>query len=195
MARLVSIGGAGAIFWKFSSYLGKLWANRYLEKIKNEYQKELENYKAELDLIKANILRYSDKQFELYSRLWEALCELKFSAERLWQEANNKNLRDFSEKLQLALENVDKSYLFIEEESYQILRDLLRKFSEYRIGKKRLIELKNKHGRFMIREVEIKDLIEHNRHIKQKYIQIMEKLGKDLKTQLKGYIYYEGCSR
>lgn len=188
-AAILSVSGAGAIFWKFSSYLGKLWASRYLEKIKSEYQKELESYRAELDLIKSNILRYSDKQFKLYSKLWESLCELKFSAVRLWQEANEKNLRDFSEKLQLALENVEKSYLFIEEKSYQTLRDLLKEFGEYRIGKKKVIELRSKYNRSVVSRSEVRRLVENNSHTKQKFLQIMEELGKDLKRQLKGNIY------
>ena len=40
-----SVGGAGAIIWALSSFFGKMWANKILEKQKAKYQKEIEEYK------------------------------------------------------------------------------------------------------------------------------------------------------
>ena len=56
---IISVGGAGAIIWKLSSYLGEIWAKRHLESIKKEYQKEIETYKTQLNMIKETALRYS----------------------------------------------------------------------------------------------------------------------------------------
>ena len=188
-AVLFSFAGAASIMWPFSNFLGNLWAKRYLEKIKSEHQKELERYRTELDLIKNSFLRYSDKQFELYSSLWEALCELKFSAEMLWREANHKNLINFSEKLRRATEKVEKSYLFIKEETYYTLSDLLREFSEYEIGKRKIVDLKrSSKGRWPVNNAEIRKLVEDNRTRKEKYIQILDNLGRDLKEQLRGNV-------
>ncbi|MEZ8544799.1 hypothetical protein AB6C74_18260 [Vibrio splendidus] len=47
-AIIVSLGGASAIIYKSSSFFGKLWADKLLEKVKNENAKELEKTKNEL---------------------------------------------------------------------------------------------------------------------------------------------------
>lgn len=54
---IASVGGAGAIIWALSSFFGKMWANKILEKQKAEYQKDIEKYKnalsSELESVKA----------------------------------------------------------------------------------------------------------------------------------------------
>ena len=45
---LGSFGGAAAIIFWLSSWLGKVWANRILEQDKPKYEKELEAIKVEL---------------------------------------------------------------------------------------------------------------------------------------------------
>lgn len=56
-AAIASVGGAGAIIWALSSFFGKMWANKILEKQKAEYQKDIEEYKnalsCELESVKA----------------------------------------------------------------------------------------------------------------------------------------------
>jgi hypothetical protein len=47
-AVLASLGGGGVIVLAFSSWLGKVWAARLMEKEKAHYQKELEDFKAQL---------------------------------------------------------------------------------------------------------------------------------------------------
>ncbi|RWX52686.1 hypothetical protein EDI28_26090 [Photobacterium chitinilyticum] len=47
-AILASLGGACAIIYKGSSFFGKLWADKLLEKVKSENAKELEKTKNEL---------------------------------------------------------------------------------------------------------------------------------------------------
>ena len=44
---LASLGGGAAIVFAFSSWLGKVWANRLMEKERAEYNKELERLKSE----------------------------------------------------------------------------------------------------------------------------------------------------
>lgn len=48
-AVLASLGGAGAIILGLSNHLGKLWADRALEKQKHSYAEILQNAKSELD--------------------------------------------------------------------------------------------------------------------------------------------------
>jgi hypothetical protein len=131
----VSTGVAGGIIWKISSYLGEIWAKKYLESIKKEYQKEIEAYKAQIDLLRETALRYSGRQFELYTKLWHSLYDLKTAADMLWEKASPLNLRKFSRQLKKTTDEVEKSYLFIEESHYRELKNLLKQFCDYQFGK------------------------------------------------------------
>lgn len=86
-AIIVSIGGAGAIILGLSSWLGKVWANRILEREKAEHSKEIENYKSrlELELQKYNYLndkathiskKQYEKEFQIYIDIWDSLTDL-----------------------------------------------------------------------------------------------------------------------
>lgn len=181
---IISVGGAGAIIWKLSSYLGEIWAKKHLESIKKEYQKEIESYKTQLDMFKETSLRYSGQQFELYNKLWHSLYGLKSSADILWEEANEQNLKNFSQQLRKTIDEVEKSYLFIEKNHYQELKDLLKQFSEYQFGKTKLVQLYKQ--RIQVNHTEIGEWINHNRERKEKYEDLIDKIKKDLKKQIKG---------
>ena len=62
-------GGIGLIFWKFSSYFGKLWADKHIESIKKEHQKEIATFKAELEK------RAIEHQIK-FSKLHETVAEV-----------------------------------------------------------------------------------------------------------------------
>jgi len=47
-AFLVSLGGGGAIVLGLSNWIGRLLADRYVEKLKQEIQQEIESYKTKL---------------------------------------------------------------------------------------------------------------------------------------------------
>jgi hypothetical protein len=49
LAVLGSIGGGGLIVWRLSGWLGKVWAERLMERERQDYRKELERLRAELD--------------------------------------------------------------------------------------------------------------------------------------------------
>jgi len=63
---LVSLGGGGLVITGFAKYIGNIFAARYIEKVRTEFQKEFTNYQNKLDILKQTTLRYSDKQFEYY---------------------------------------------------------------------------------------------------------------------------------
>lgn len=184
---IISVGGAGVIIWKLSSYLGEMWAKKHLESIKKEYQKEIEDYKSHLDMLKETTLRYSGRQFELYNQLWHSLFDLKLMADALWEEANEQNLRCFSQQLKKTMNEVEKSYLFIEENHYQELSELLNEFKNYEIGKKRLVQLYMRRSyRQQVDRYEIQQLVEQNREGKQRYEQLVKEIGDNLKNQIRG---------
>lgn len=76
-AVLLSLGGGGVLVFALSSWLGKVWATRILEKEKNELQKEYTNFKSKLDkdLYQHNVAflrldaQRADAIRELYSHL------------------------------------------------------------------------------------------------------------------------------
>lgn len=209
---IISIGGAGAIIVAFSSYIGKMWANQYLESIKKENQKEIEGYKSELDtqaknnlesikkehqkeiegyrsqleMFKEISLRYSSQQFELYNKLWHSLYELKLAAHSVWEEASPSNLEKFSKQLNITNSEVEKSYLFIESGHYGDLIDLLDRFNNYQFGKKRLVEIYNIGNVSAINPNEIEFWINKNRNLKLDYEQLILNIRKDLKKQIRG---------
>ena len=185
---IMSVGGAGVIILGLSSYFGGIWAKKYLESIKKKYQKEIGVYKTQLDMIKETALRYSGQQFELYNELWHSLCDLKSTADTLWTTANKQNLKKFSQQLKNTINEVEKSYLFIEDNHYTKLSELLNAFKNYEIRKRKLVQLYM--GRDYIKQQvndnEIQDLIENNRENKQRYELLVKEIGNNLKKQIRG---------
>ena len=49
LAIITSLGGGSAIVFGLSTFLGKVWAGRILEKDKLQYQSEMESIKSELN--------------------------------------------------------------------------------------------------------------------------------------------------
>ena len=187
-SALAAVGGAGAIILALSSWLGNILANRLIESLRKEYRKEIENYRSQLEILRTTTLRYSGEQFNLYNKLWHSLCNLKSAADLLWEEAIDSNLRSFSEQLRKSLDEVEKSYLFIEGGHYKELSELLNEFKNYEIGKKKLVQLymRGSSGQQQVDPDEIWQLVEHNRKRKQRYEQLVTEIGDNLKKQLRG---------
>jgi hypothetical protein len=183
---IISVGGAGSIIWKLSSYFGEIWAKKHLESIKKEYQKEIESYKSQLDILKETSLRYSGQQFELYNNLWHSLYALKSTGDVLWEEANEQNLIKFSQQLKKTMGKIEKSYLFIEEYHYRELKDLLKQFSDYQFGKTKLIQLYTQKNKMDVNREEIEQLIDRNRERKEEYEYFIDRIKEDLKRQIRG---------
>lgn len=83
---IVSVGGAGVVILGISHWIGKIWANKFAEKHKVKYEKELEHYKSEintrlnkLDKIEEKALYISkvnfDNEFKIYMEIWPKLIE------------------------------------------------------------------------------------------------------------------------
>ena len=188
LAALASVGGAGAIILGLSTWLGKMWAASIIESLRQEDRIELENIKYRLDLLKTTSLRYSKEQLTLYNKLWNLLCDLKFAADILWDLAINSNLRIFTKKLKVALEEVEKSYLFINDSHYRELLKLLNIFKNFEINKKNLIQLyeMKRQPESEVNHNDIINFVTTNRQTKLKYENIMKAIGDNLRKQLKG---------
>ena len=176
-----SIGGIGAII----VFLANWWGNRIAEKVSNKerakYVQELEKLKLQLELNKINVSRYNEQQFNAYSLLWASLYDLKSAGEQLWDSANQQNLVSFAGMLRSTKEVIEKNGLFIEEHHYAQLRRLMRIFSDYEFGKKRLIELKTT-DRIDPRFID--DLVETNHGDLVECIRVIDEIGTTFRRQL-----------
>ncbi len=145
---IASVGGGGFIIWKFSAFLGNHWAKELMQKKEYDYKANLESLKKEYELefeqIKSKYFRYSEKQFVLYNDLWRSLMKLKISGDALYADASLENLQIFAAQLSETNDAILESALLIEDEHYSTLLDLLNKFSKYKLGKERLIDLRDK---------------------------------------------------
>ena len=152
-----------------------------MESVKSQYQKELEGYKHELDLIKQKSERYSSKQFELYQGFWSSLCDLENLAESLWSHAIKENLIAFIVQLKKTKDKVKRGFLFIPDADYRELQHLLDKCSSYQIGKSELIcyIFSDAPSPF-----EIQQMTDRNSQFRQDYIRIIQKIGVNLKKQI-----------
>lgn len=197
-AIIFSFGSAGAIIFSLATWLGKVWANRIfeqdrakyageIEKIKVDFQKELEGYKGQLEISKLLLNRYSENQFPLYNEIWIALYELRISADSLWREVNKENLRDLVNKLLASEIEIERKSLLIEEEHYRKLKVLIDKFWNFTIGKTRLIQMRRDHQMNtdldMLGEL---TLTRENKIVKEEYDELVEEIRKTFKQQLKG---------
>lgn len=196
-AVLTSIGGASLIILSFSSWLGKVWANRILEKdrlnynktleeIKSGYSQDLEEKKAEIDKSKSLYFRYSEHQFSLYTELYRSLYDLKTAADKLWEIADFNKLKDFSKQLNNTIPIVEKSILLIEDEHYLRLTGLLDAFANYRIGKTELIKFRNMtaHNQFVDAD-DILQVINSNKINKVRYTELILEIGMLFKRQIR----------
>lgn len=180
---IASLGGSGAIIIGMSNYIGKLLASKYEEKIKAKFQNEINEYQSQLDILKQTSIRYSDKQFEHYSKLWSNLYDLKILADELWQRALPSRLEKFSRQLKITKIEIEKASLFIEESHYEELSAILKNFAEYQIGKKDLINYRQGNPDDVY---EIEQLIAHNGSKKAEYEALIKAIKIDLKKQIGG---------
>jgi hypothetical protein len=181
---IAALGGGGAIILGLSNYFGQFLAKRYEEKIKAKFQNEINEYQSQLDIIKQTTIRYSDKQFEHYSKLWSSLHDLKLLADDLWQQATPVRLEKFSRQLRNTKTEIDKASLFIEENHYKELTETIKFFSEYQIGKSDLVNYRQANN-FDNQTVE--KMIADNGAKKLAFETLILAVKADLKKQIGGH--------
>lgn len=178
-----TIGGSGVIILGFSNYIGQLFAKRYEEKIKAKFQNDINSYQSQLDILKQTTIRYSDKQFELYSKLWATLYDLKALGDELWQQATPLKLEKFSRQLKTTKTEIEKASLFIEDSHYSELIELINFFSDYQIGKSELITF---HQNQYYDEFQVNSMIAQNGIKKMQFEDLILVVKSDLKRQIGG---------
>ena len=89
---LTSIGGASVLLFAFSSWLGKVWANRILASEKSKYSKELESLKHQyqISLNQSSIIHTSQKiSFQnVIKAMHRYIKSLEQEYDEAWQPIN-----------------------------------------------------------------------------------------------------------
>ena len=163
-AVLVSTGVAAAIIFGLSSWLGKIWASRILDKERQAYAVELEGLRSQLKTAAEKqqlvFAMYFEGQFKIYNDLWLSLVNLQTGIEQLWEEASSRNLKEFASALTRAEKKIRSSALLIDPEHYQEIMDAIKNMGDYQFGKERLISAKaNLQG---VQPLELAELIKKN---------------------------------
>lgn len=194
----------------FSSWLGKVWSNRIMEREKAQYTKDIEEYKAqftrsleqdkshyskELEEIKNDLQTerekqkfifslYFEGQFKIYNELWISLIELEDCVNQLWETASGKNLASFVKSLQKAKKQIRSSALLIEQEHYEKIIKSFELFEEYKIGKEELMKIRNFNH---VSEYDIGELIGHNQTARLKILSLINIMLEKMRMQIRGY--------
>src|SRR5262245_36320447 len=92
---LASAGGSAAIVVGLSGWIGKLVAERLLERQRAENARTLEQLKSSLELARAQERRNSDALFQLCTNVWIFLADLKVFGDQLWEHASRDHLEAF----------------------------------------------------------------------------------------------------
>lgn len=156
-----------------------------LEEVKHQYSEQLEAYKYELDRTKTLFARYTEKQFTLYNDLWKSLCELKNSADILWDNVTNSNVTKFAKQLKKTISEVEKNRLILEEEHYMQLTQLFIELKQFEVGKKNLLDFSDENNLDGTEFEEFRRIIESNRRIKNQYNVIIDNICRVFKTQIR----------
>lgn len=141
-----------------------------------------------LDVVQAN--RFKNAQFEAYANVWKSLQALRLAGDDLWEKADIKNLSRFADKLRKTITVVREGDLFFEEDDRKNLLESLNEFGRFRLGKRRLIEIRSipefeedvRRGYLPLAQVT--EQIEENYRYKVKYEKLLEKIRVSFKERL-----------
>ncbi|WP_024593464.1 MULTISPECIES: hypothetical protein [unclassified Pseudoalteromonas] len=186
-AIIASVGGSALLIAGFSTWLGKVWANRILEKDKLKYTSELEAIKSELqresERQKVTFSLYFEGQFKLYNELWIALSELQNEVDKLWESASNENLKSFIKAVQKAKKQIRNSAILIEKTHYEKILQNLNSFENYKFGKERLIVSRNISN---LASYEIDEIVRQNQQFRTEITEFTQFMLEHMRNQIKG---------
>lgn len=209
-SALLGAGGTSIIMLGLSTWLGRVWANRILQTQKDAFAKNLESdkhefakaleeekhkysvllekasrdYDVHIEGLKSVLLRYSERQFDVYGELWISLCNLKKSMDELWAGVTTKKVKEFSTQLNEAKFNLEKTSLFIDDEHLNRIHNALYQLDEFAHGKGDLMRHIN--SRSTDAESERRCIIENNRYNKDEYDNLLRNLRSYFKSKISG---------
>jgi hypothetical protein len=192
-AGLASVGGAGVIIIAVANWLAKLWANRILEHDKKRYSEqmeellqkhrcELKELQEQLNIYRECVVRYQSAQFTHYCGLWASLYDLKVKGDDLWESATAAKVSKFQQQFMKTKHEIEKGSLLIEDEHYSGLRNILQRFEEYELGKRKLLAARQND----INSDDIDRFIDNNNIHRKQYNDLIMEIRSSFRRQIKG---------
>lgn len=192
-AGLASVGGAGVIIIAVANWLAKLWANRILEHDKKKYSEqmeellqkhrcELKELQEQLNIYRECVVRYQSAQFTHYCGLWASLYDLKVKGDDLWESATAAKVSKFQQQFKKTKHEIEKGSLLIEDEHYSGLRNILQRFEEYELGKRKLLAAHQND----INSDDIDRFIDNNNIHRKQYNDLIMEIRSSFRRQIKG---------
>ncbi|MEH2423888.1 MAG: toll/interleukin-1 receptor domain-containing protein [Nostoc sp.] len=135
---------------------------------------------------------YTRSQFEAYCNTWKSLQGLRLIGNDLWDRVSEDTLINFAEQLKVTKQVTHENEIFFEELDRTQLFSILQKFENFRLGKRRLIEIRSKEDfKKFLREgsihlEEITEQIERNQNYKWEYEQILDEIRVSFREKLSG---------
>ena len=195
-AVLASLFVGGGIVAVITRALANWISERTLDHYNNKHEKELEQLKAsysealvktnhELEKAQRRYFLYSQSQFELYNSLWKQLVYTKRLADNLWEKADPKNLPSFADQIRQTKFVIEENMLLIEEEHYNRLMDLMSEFENFKVGKQRLVEIRQSSAEEILANIDdVAEMIRKNGDCKVKYDDLVTQIGMSFRKQL-----------
>lgn len=198
--------GGGALIIGILTLLFKTSIKKEIERsIDYSYDKKLENHKAQIkkdnDLeikriesqlnqqvenARLYLSQYSQKQFEYYNELWISLAELKFSMDKLWENADIKNLKDLVSKHKTASNKRILNAVLLEPRHFEECGHLLEQIERFQFGKQSLIGLRKRNYIQNVSEEQINDVILSNGNILADFSDYLDQFRLCIQRQIKG---------
>lgn len=150
LAIIASLGSSAAIIMGVSSYLGKIWADRFLQKKSQEFEKDIEHYKNQLSMevekyrIKAEQLTYISKiqfetEYQIYRKIFESLFDFTAASSNLFPYRINhipldvqERKEEYIKRYQFYMESFNSYSLAVETNAPFIPKEIYDKFIKIR---------------------------------------------------------------
>jgi hypothetical protein len=142
-AIIASIGGSSVIVAALSTWIGKIWANRLMQRDIARHQEDLERLKSELKRLESEhsvrFARLHERQAEVIASLYEKLYQFNIALHRLLFEYQHREIRE--DRVQLQEQILEQEQRRIEHEKWlaeeQRRRELERRKHEEQQDKER----------------------------------------------------------
>lgn len=151
---ILALGGGSAIVMAGSKWCGNLLSQKLLGKMQNAYQKEIEAYKADLQITSAKLDAYLqnsmhiiqnqyDMEVNIYKKIWTSLYELLSCLDYIYdfenvtvenevmlRELQNEHYKSLKQKLNAFKKDVIENAPFYQKEAYENLIGIEKQFQK-----------------------------------------------------------------
>lgn len=197
---IIALGGGSAIVMAVTKWCGNLLSQKLLGNIQNKYEKEIETYKAKLQMTSAKLDAYLQNsmhiiqnqynmEVDIYKKIWSSLYELlgcldyiydfenvTVENEVMLRELQNRHYQDLKQKLKIFEKDVIENAPFYQKEAYDNLIGIEKQFQN-------LEEIFGKY-RNEISRLERDSFIANNQEICNKVEVLKEELVNNVRTYL-----------